>query len=122
MRILISFFVFVSLVSAEVFDIPPSNNWTKVQDGEIVQWSIIPLDHPKTRVDLLSYTEGGQRTTYYLIRSVCPDGKVVSGVIKAGNKTGLGLNCSGDLAVKTAAITEEVENRLPKEALLLFQK
>lgn len=120
--LMIVLFVFVSSVaSAEVFDIPPSNNWTKVQNGEVIQWSIIPINHKQTRIDLISYTEEGRRTTYYLVRSACPDSKIVSGVIKAGNKVGIGLDCGGQPAVKTATLLEEV-SPLPPEAKKLLDK
>jgi len=106
--------------TAQVFDVPATGAWVKVQDGAVTQWSAIPSAHPKTRIDLLSYVENGERTTYYMIRTACSDGKVASAVIKPGNQLGIGLDCAGYTVAKTAAVLDEVQ-KLPVAAAALLK-
>lgn len=106
---------------AEVFDIPATGAWIKVQDGEVIQWSAIPSAHPKTRIDLLSYVENGNRTTYYLIRATCSDGTVASTVIKPGDKLGVGLDCNDSMVANIATVLNKVQ-KLPKEAAALIKR
>ena len=116
--------VIISLApaTAEVFDIPATGTWIKVQDGEATQWSAIPSAEPKMRIDLVSYVENGNRTTYYLIRTACADsGKVASAVIKAGNKLGIGVDCNGYTVVKDAVVLDKVQ-KLPAEAATLLKR
>ncbi len=102
-------------------DIPASNSWTKVQNGEVTQWSIVPENNRLTRIDLVSYVkEDGSRTTYYLIRSACSNGKVSKYVVKYGNRVGLGEDCEGNASQSTSTIIE-MTPRLPQEALSLTE-
>lgn len=114
--------VFISLASAnaEVFDIPATGAWMRVQDGETTQWSAISSAAPKTRIDLVSYAENGNRITYYLIRSACPNGKIASAIIKAGNKLGVGIDCNGNTVTKSAVVLDKVQ-KLPVEAVALLK-
>lgn len=107
--------------AAGVFDIPATGAWTKVQDGETTQWSAIPSTQPKMRIDFVSYVEGGDRVSYYLIRSACPDGTVASAVIKPGNKLGIGMDCAGFTVAKTASVLDEVQ-KLPADAAALLKR
>lgn len=112
--------VSLTSVTANIFDIPSTGAWVKVQDGKVTQWSVIPAEHPKTRIDLISYVEDGKRMTYYLIRSANSDGKISIAVIKPGNKLGVGLDSRGNMVKKTATVLDDV-NALPAEALALLK-
>jgi len=100
-------------------DIPPSESWTKVQSGEVDQWSIIPTDNPSTRIDFVSYVENGVRTSYYLVRTTCANGAVSKFGLKLGNRIGLGINCQGDVTPITSAIVA-VAPPLPPDAQALI--
>jgi hypothetical protein len=113
--------VSVAPAVAQVFDIPATGAWVKVQDGEVTQWSAIPSTNTKMRIDLVSYVENGNRITYYLIRSACSDGKVASAVIKPGNKLGVGVDCNGSMVANTATILDTVQ-KLPTEAAALIKQ
>ena len=108
-------------VAQGFLDIPASNTWTKVQDGEASQWSIIPSAHPKTRIDFISYLEkDGTRTSYYMVRSSCSDGdKVAAYTIKPGYQLGLGVNCNGDVVSGTFTPIGEAPKLPPVAAAFL---
>jgi hypothetical protein len=106
---------------AQVFDIPATGAWVKMQDGEITQWSAISSAQPKTRIDLVSYVEEGERITYYLIRTACSNGKITSAVIKPGNMLGIGVDCDGYTVTTYAAVLGRVQ-KLPTEAAALLKR
>lgn len=113
--------VYVSPASAQGFlEIPVKDSWTKVQDGAVIQWSLVTSDRPDTRVDLVSYLENdGTRVSYYRIRSACKTGEVASYTIKPGNKLGLGMDCDGNIVAGTSTIVEQAP-ALPREASALI--
>jgi hypothetical protein len=108
-------------VAQGFLDIPATGAWVKVQDGNTTQWSAIPSAQPKTRIDLISYLDGGNRTSYYLIRSACSDGTVSSYVIKPGSQLGLGMDCNGSVVTGTSTSLEKVQ-KLPAEAAALLKR
>ena len=108
MRTILAFVIgllFAGSASAQGFlDIRPSTTWTKVQDGETTQWSIVSLSRPDTRIDLVSYEENGARTTYYLVRSACATSEVAKIVLKPGNRVGIGTDCNGNNVTATTIL------------------
>lgn len=129
MRELISITVFfvcltaMNVANADVFDIPSSSSWTKVQDGEVTQWSVIPPNMLRTtRIDLVSYVdESGVRVSYYVIRRACQSGKIELYTVKPGNKLGVGLDCDMDISMtyELSAMLNLVD-KLPTEAKTLL--
>lgn len=109
---------------ADAFDIPAGSSWTKVQDGEVVQWSVIPphMERP-TRLDLLSYEDNGVRTTYYFIRRECQPGSdaVEWQKIEPGHVLGIGLDCTGNILGTSVfrMILDQVDD-LPEAAAALL--
>ena len=124
MRTIATLIVLVTLSLATThaqgfLDIPVNNTWTKVQDGAATQWSIRSSAQPNTRIDLVSYTEDGKRTTYYLVRSTCSNGEVAKSVIKPGNMVGLGTDCSGNVVTVTSTMITEAPKLPPAAATLI---
>lgn len=111
-----------SSAASDVFIISAGPSWTKVQDGEVTQWSVIPPDMARaTRVDLLSYVEGGVRTTYYLIRRACSNGRTEWQRVRPGHMLGVGLDCTGNIpSTNVLRLALSKVNDLPSEAAVLL--
>ena len=127
MRVLVLFTALISFSAnaADLFDLPASKTWTKVQDGEVIQWAVvIPNTEQPTRVDLVSSIEEGKRQTFYSLRKRCPSGKNAVSFIKAGNAAGPGRNCRGVNGVhymtELSAHLEKVD-ALPEDAAKLIR-
>jgi hypothetical protein len=126
-RILIALVVvtfgFVGASSANIFDEIPMGTWVRVQDGAVVQWSVVPDMSRATRLDLVSYIDDdGVRKAYYLIRRSCSDdSKVESQVIMPGNVLGVGVDCNGDIPSTSVFSTlVDIVDELPTEAVALL--
>ena len=109
-----------SAIAQGFLNIPANNTWTKVLSGETTEWSIITSAHPKTRIDLLSFLgKDGTRSSYYMVRSACPNGKAIKYLIEPGKKSGLGIDCDGKASSGTSIPIDEAPKLPPEAAALL---
>ena len=120
------FFVSISInvYAGEVFDLPASKNWTKVQDdGELVQWSVVvPKVKPLVRIDFLSQKKDGKWDSFYTVRQQCITGKntITLTIVKVGAVAGLGNDCGGRVGVNQVKWLFDEVNQLPDEAQKLL--
>ncbi len=103
-RLLVTVFaaIFVNNAAAQntVFE-GPRGVWHLVaKDPEGGQWSFIPADAgTPIRLDFVYSIEAGSRTTYFMVRTVCPQNKKIEVyAAKPGAELGLGNDCSGEMA------------------------
>ena len=118
--VLLAFTAFATTAFAQVFDLPADGAWRNVQTGDVTQWSAIPTSQPHTRIDLLSYTDHGVRTTYYLVRSACANGEVAAYTLKPDNRLGIGVDCAGNLIEGDSSILNRTQ-KLPAAAAALLR-
>ena len=120
--VLISAFVVAASAGAQVFDGSIGRSWEKLPAVGGYQWSVMPAKG--LRIDFVSYIEDdGKRTTYYLVRRKCQNGRLQYWVTKPGAKLGLGVDCNGhdDMFPGAGLILETNKvNPLPAEAAALI--
>ena len=110
----------IASAQSDVFTgVPADGAWRQVQNGDVAQWSAIPAGDHNIRIDLISYIEGGNRTSYYLFRAACADGTVGSTVIATNHTLGIGRTCGGRIVLRTAKVLGEVRP-LPPDATKLI--
>ncbi|MEX0913078.1 MAG: hypothetical protein WDZ56_00955 [Candidatus Paceibacterota bacterium] len=95
----VSLFCFAGVsYASELFDLTAPAGWTKVQDGEVQQWTH-HFRNGDTHVRLdASWT--GDSPVVYLVRRPCPTDSKNSfdfASFKPGNVLGIGLACDGQM-------------------------
>ena len=106
--------------SKNIFSIPPSKSWTKIQETDgSNRWALVLIDViPLTRIDFIAYVEGDNKKAYFIIRCKCSKSinQIETYRVEAGKVVGTGTNCAGKRAILIPDIHLGQIDQLPREA------